>query len=226
MNDFLLSSVTNLADLSLKTILLNNAVTVVITAFIMITYRITYTGAAYSKKFNVSLGMMTIITTFIMSVISNNIALSLGMVGALSIVRFRTAVKDVRDTTFIFWGIAVGISCGVSQYMLAAITSVVVFIFLLILGQSKPEGKITLIVSCQPDAQNRVNNAVDKYFEGMAEQKMKNADHESCEIIYEIKRRSYDKVMAVNQADIVERLLKVEGVLNVNQTHQAEDISR
>ena len=72
-----------------------------------------------------------------------------------------------------------GISCGVSQYMLSAITSVVVFIFLLILGQSKPEGKITLIVSCQPDAQNRVNNAVDKYFEGMAEQKMKNADHES-----------------------------------------------
>lgn len=226
MNDFLLSSVTNLADLSLKTILLNNAVTVVITAFIMITYRITYTGAAYSKKFNVSLGMMTIITTFIMSVISNNIALSLGMVGALSIVRFRTAVKDVRDTTYIFWGIAVGISCGVSQYMLAAITSVVVFGFLLIMGQSKPEGKITLIVSCMPDAQNRVNNAVDKYFEGMAAEKMKSADKESCEIIYEIKRRAYDKVRAVNQADIVERLLKVEGVLNVNQTQQAEDVSR
>jgi len=226
MSDFLFSSVTDLANLSLKTILLNNAVTIVITAFIMITYRITYTGAAYSKKFNVSLGMMTIVTTFIMSVISNNIALSLGMVGALSIVRFRTAVKDVRDTTYIFWGIAVGISCGVSQYMLAAITSVVVFAFLLIMGQTRQEGKITLIVSCTPDSQNKVQNAVEKYFEKIAVQKMKNADHESCEMVYEIKKSSYDKIRAVNQADIVERLLKVEGVLNVNQTHQAEDLSR
>lgn len=226
MNEFLMSSVTNLANLSLRTILLNNAVTIVISAFIMITYKITYNGAAYSKKFNVSLGMMTIITTFIMSVISNNIALSLGMVGALSIIRFRTAVKDVRDTTYIFWGIAVGISCGVSQYLLAAITSVVLFFFLIIMGQTKPDGKVTVIVSCEPGSQNRVHSAIDKFFGGGASQKMKNADHESCEMIYEIKKRAYEKVTSENQADIVEKLLKVEGVLNVSQTQQAEDISR
>lgn len=226
MNEFILSGVTNLADLSLKTILLNNAVTIVICAFIMITYKITYTGAAYSKKFNVSLGMMVIITTFIMSVISNNIALSLGMVGALSIVRFRTAVKDVRDTTYIFWGIAVGISCGVSQYLLAGITSVVIFAFLIIMGQTKQEGKITLIVSCETDAQNRVNSAVNKYFEGTAAQKMKSADKESCEIVYEIRKNTFEKINSLNHADIVERLLKVDGVINVNQTHQSEDIAR
>ncbi len=226
MNDFLLSSVTSLADLSLRTILLNNAVTVVISAFIMITYKITYSGAAYSKKFNVSLGMMTIITTFIMSVISNNIALSLGMVGALSIIRFRTAVKDVRDTTYIFWGIAVGISCGVSQYLLAAITSVVLFLYLIIMGQTKPDGKVTVIVSCLPETQNKVHSAIDKHFEGLAIQKMKNSDRESCEMIYEIKRRAYDRVNSENQADVVQKLLKIEGVLNVSQTHQSEDISR
>lgn len=226
MNDFLLNGITNIANLSLETILLNNAVTVVIAAFIMITYKITYKGAAYSKKFNVSLGMMTILTTFIMSVISNNVALSLGMVGALSIVRFRTAVKDVRDTTYIFWAIAVGISCGVSQYILAAITSVIVFVFLLVMGQTKPDGKITVIVSCQLDVQNKVKSAIDKYFEGNAMQKMKNADRESCEIIYEVKRNAYEKINAVNQTDIVEKLLNIEGVINVNQTHQSEDIAR
>jgi len=226
MNEFLLSSVTNITNLSLETVLLNNAATVVIAAFIMITYKITYKGAAYSKKFNVSLGMMTILTTFIMSVISNNIALSLGMVGALSIVRFRTAVKDVRDTTYIFWGIAVGISCGVSQYILAAVTSVVVFVFLIVMGQTKSDGKITVIVSCLPDAQNKVGAAVDKYFEGNAMQKMKNADRESCEIIYEVKRNAYDKINSVNQSDIVQRLLNIDGVINVNQTHQAEDLTR
>lgn len=226
MNEFLLNSVTNIANLKLETILLNNAVTIIISAFIMITYKITYKGAAYSKKFNVSLGMMTIITTFIMSVISNNIALSLGMVGALSIVRFRTAVKDVRDTTYIFWAIAVGISCGVSQYMLAAITSVVIFVFLIVMGQTKPDGKITVIVSCQLDAQNKVKSAINKHFEGSAIQKMKNADRESCEMIYEIKRHIYEKISITNQADIVERLLNIDGVINVSQTHQAEDIVR
>ena len=66
----------------------------------------------------------------IMSIISNNIALSLGMVGALSIIRFRTAVKDVRDATYIFWAIAAGIGCGVSQYALIVIGSAFLLLFL------------------------------------------------------------------------------------------------
>ena len=84
-------------------------------------YRFSHSGAVYSARFNVSLLMMTLITTMIMNVIGNNISLSLGMVGALSIVRFRTAIKDTRDTAYIFWCIAVGICCGVSYYALAAI---------------------------------------------------------------------------------------------------------
>ena len=63
-----------------------------------------------------------------MNVIGNNIALSLGMVGALSIVRFRTAIKDPRDTAYIFWGIAVGICCGVSDYLVAGLGSALIFV--------------------------------------------------------------------------------------------------
>ena len=226
MNDFLVNNLTNLADLNIKVVLLNNLVTVVTSIFIMLTYRITYTGTAYSKKFNVSLGMMTIVTTFIMSVISNNIALSLGMVGALSIIRFRTAVKDVRDTTFIFWGIAVGISCGVSQYMLAAITSVVIFVFLLVFGYINDDEKITLVILTKIGSQSAVQTAMEKYFGSNARQKMKNADKESCELVYETNKKALDKMKSESQMDIVERLLKIEGVVNVNQSSQSEDISR
>lgn len=117
MREFIVENLTSTETISLAVIVLNNVIAIVVAFFLMFTYKITYSGTAYSRKFNVSLGAITIITTMIMSVISNNIALSLGMVGALSIIRFRTAVKDVRDAAYIFWAIAVGIGCGVSQYM-------------------------------------------------------------------------------------------------------------
>ena len=85
-----------------QAILLRLAMAVVIGAFIFLSYRLSHEGSIYSRKFNVSLVAMTVITTTVMVVIGNNIALSLGMVGALSIVRFRTAIKDSRDTIYIF----------------------------------------------------------------------------------------------------------------------------
>ena len=155
MKDLLLESFTGLGALDLGTIILNNCVTVIIALFIMFTYRITYSGVAYSRKYNISLGMITIITTLIMSVISNNVALSLGMVGALSIIRFRTAVKDVRDAAYIFWSIAVGICCGVSQYILAAISSVIILLFLVLFRQIGPDNRMLLIVRGELSVQNK-----------------------------------------------------------------------
>lgn len=92
--------------------MLRMAVAAVIACFIFLSYRLSHSGSIYSMKFNVSLAVLTLITTTVMIVIGNNIALSLGMVGALSIVRFRTAIKDSRDTIYIFWAIVVGICCG------------------------------------------------------------------------------------------------------------------
>ena len=103
MSAFIIDKLMNTEGLNLQYILLNNAVALAAAFFLMFVYWITYSGAAYSRKFNVSLGGIVIVTTTIMCVISNNVALSLGMVGALSIIRFRTAVKDVRDALFIFW---------------------------------------------------------------------------------------------------------------------------
>ena len=112
MREFILENLMDAQGLNLLQIVLNNVVAMAGAFFLMFVYKITYSGAAYSRKFNVSLGMIVIVTTTIMCVIGNNVALSLGMVGALSIIRFRTAVKDARDAVINFWAQALGIGCG------------------------------------------------------------------------------------------------------------------
>ena len=89
----------------IETVFLVLLVAFLVSLIIFITYKHTYTGVLYNPRFNVSLIMITMITTIVMVVIGSNISVSLGMVGALSIIRFRTAVKDPRDTAFIFWGV-------------------------------------------------------------------------------------------------------------------------
>lgn len=80
--------------------------------FILLIYRKTFSGVMYSASFGLSLLALTLITTLVILAVTSNVVLSLGMVGALSIVRFRTAIKDSRDTIYIFWAIVVGICCG------------------------------------------------------------------------------------------------------------------
>ena len=99
---------------------------------IYIVYRKTYTGVMYSKDFNITILMLALITTFIIMIIGSNLALSLGLVGALSIIRFRTAVKNSRDAAFLFWAIGVGLSCGTGVYTIGIIGSVVIGAVLLI----------------------------------------------------------------------------------------------
>ena len=120
-------------DLSGEVIVLRLAVSVIIAAFIFLSYRLSHSGSVYSAKFNVSLAALTIITTTVMIVIGNNIALSLGMVGALSIVRFRTAIKDPMDLVFLFWSISIGIICGAGLYEVALLTCLVVTVLVLVL---------------------------------------------------------------------------------------------
>lgn len=98
MREYLMQLLESTGELTAESILLRLAVSVVIGGFIFLSYRLSHSGSIYSRKFNVSLVALTVITTTVMIVIGNNIALSLGMVGALSIVRFRTAIKDSRDT--------------------------------------------------------------------------------------------------------------------------------
>ena len=118
--------------MQIGTVVLNISMAAVLGFLIFISYFITHRGTIYSKKFNASLVVLTVLTGTVMTVIGNNIALSLGMVGALSIVRFRTAIKDSRDTLYIFWTIIVGICCGVGDFMVAVVGSIITFNVLIV----------------------------------------------------------------------------------------------
>lgn len=116
-------------------------------AVIYLTYRFTTEPTVYSQSFNAGNVVLTLITTVIMLMISSNIVISLGMVGALSIVRFRTAVKDARDTLYIFWSMVTGLSVGTQNFVLSMLSvcfiSAVFFAFRLV-GERTNKG--TLIV--------------------------------------------------------------------------------
>ena len=100
------------SNLTVKSILVCMAITILISAYIFFVYRLINRNSFYNKNFNMSLPAIAIITAAIILTIQSNIVISLGMVGALSIVRFRTAIKDPMDLVFLFWSISVGIICG------------------------------------------------------------------------------------------------------------------
>lgn len=111
--------------ISVTDMLLSLIVAFLISLFIIYVYRKTYTGVVYSKAFSLCILMLSMVTAMIIRTISSNISLSLGMVGALSIVRFRTAVKEPVDTGFMFWGISAGIMTGAGLYIIAIIASLI-----------------------------------------------------------------------------------------------------
>ena len=116
-----------------KSIILILVTTGIFGLYLFMVYRIANRKSAYSKSFNISLVAMTIITAAIIISIQTSVVISLGMVGALSIVRFRTAIKDPMDLIFLFWSIGVGIICGAGQFELAGITCVGLTVLILIL---------------------------------------------------------------------------------------------
>ncbi|MBN2072325.1 MAG: DUF4956 domain-containing protein [Actinobacteria bacterium] len=122
-------------ELNIWMILINLAVAFAVVMFIYFIYKATFTGVLYSKNFNITLVVVSLVTTSAVIIISSNIILALGMVGALSIVRFRMAVKDPKDIGFLFWAITNGIICGISAYGLAVVSSL--FIGLIVFALSK-----------------------------------------------------------------------------------------
>ena len=211
-------------SLNTEQIILNILVAVILGGVIYLSYYFTHAGGVYSKKFNVSLITLTVLTATVMTVIGNNIALSLGMVGALSIVRFRTAIKDSRDTTYIFWTIIVGICCGVGDYVVACVGSGVVFLVLLVLGRVKNDNRILLIIRGARNMEHRMEAIVFDYFEAKAMLRVKNTSRESIELIYEMPRKIY-LLSNKKEKSIAEVLYELESIEYVNIVTQNDEIS-
>ena len=121
--------------------------------FIFLIYKKTYAGVMYSSSFGVTLVALTMITTLVILAVTSNVVLSLGMVGALSIVRFRTAIKEPLDIAFLFWSIAVGIVLAAGFIPLAVIGSVVIGLILLVFSNQKSHANPYIVVlSCKDKA--------------------------------------------------------------------------
>ncbi len=213
-------------DLSVESIVFAFVAAVVISAVIFISYRFSHSAAVYSAKFNVSLVMLTIVTTLIMTVIGNNVALSLGMVGALSIVRYRTAIKDPRDTAYIFWSIAAGICCGVQDFMVAGIGSGVIFLVMLIIGNVQNNDRYLVIVRGEAKATEEIKSVIEKYFANKARFRVENTTVDTVEEIYEVSEKILKKAKAKNTGAVSEALYKIEGVQSVNLVCQNDEINR
>lgn len=121
-------------------------IALLLSVFIYWIYKKTYTGVMYSRDFNLTIVMLALITTFIIMIIGSNLALSLGLVGALSIIRFRTAVKNTKDAAFLFWAIGVGLSCGTGIYTIGILSSALIAAALLFFHKVKMTDELSYLL--------------------------------------------------------------------------------
>ena len=223
MREYLLELLESTGQLTLETIVTRLGAASILACFIFLSYWLSHDGSIYSKKFNVSLVAMTVITTTVMIVIGNNIALSLGMVGALSIVRFRTAIKDSRDTVYIFWTIVVGICCGSGDYLVAGIGSAFAFVLLLLFGRVRNDNRMLLIIRAARTSEGRIEGLVFQRFARKATLRVKNTTEDSVEFIFEMTRKTLDR--GSKDKSITDALYEAGGVEYVNIVAQNDEIS-
>ena len=223
MKEYIYELFESTGELTVETIVLRMAAAAILACFIYLSYRISHDGSIYSRKFNVSLVALTMITTTVMIVIGNNIALSLGMVGALSIVRFRTAIKDARDTMYIFWTIVVGICCGSGDYLVAGIGSAFVFVLLLLFGRVRNDNRMLLILRASRTNEARIEALVFRLFEKKATLRVKNTTEATVEFIYEMIRRVLEG--AGREKNITDQFYELGGVEYLNIVAQNDDVS-
>ena len=217
---------TSSGELTAETIVLRMAVAAVIACFIFLSYRLSHSGSIYSMKFNVSLAVLTLITTTVMIVIGNNIALSLGMVGALSIVRFRTAIKDSRDTIYIFWAIVVGICCGAGDYLTAAVGSAFIFLMLLLFGRIRNDNRALLILRTARVNETQVESLIFRFYDRRAILRAKNTAEDSVEYIYELNGKYLQNPPGDQSGrSITDAVYEIGGIEYFNIVMQSDEIS-
>ncbi len=142
----------NIASVSILDMVLSLALAFCIGMFIFLIYKKTFAGVMYSSSFGVTLVALTMISTLVILAVTSNVVLSLGMVGALSIVRFRTAIKEPLDIAFLFWSIAAGIVLAAGMIPLAVFGSVVIGVVLIVFANKKSHANPYIVVlRCQTD---------------------------------------------------------------------------
>ncbi len=208
-NDIFKSSfLENITSISILDMVIALALAFGIGLFIFFVYKKTYQGVMYSSSFGTTLVALTVITTLVILAVTSNVVLSLGMVGALSIVRFRTAIKEPLDIAFLFWAIAVGIVLAAGMIPLAVIGSVIIGVILIVFVNRKSHFTPYIVVlSCdgngaEKEAVEFLKNNVKKYVV-----KSKSVQSGRIELNLEIRLKD-------DNTDFINRLSEISGVSN------------
>ena len=183
--------------------------------YIVYVYRKTYTGVVYSKAFSLCIIMLAMVTSMIIRTISSNISLSLGMVGALSIVRFRTAVKEPVDTGFMFWGISAGIMSGAGLYVPALVASLAIGVlyFVSYLMGFRVSNRYLLVVKYKTKAHDEVVRklkALRKF-----KVRSKSIFGDSIELSLEVDIKEKNKNGNIDTS-IVDEFNEIDGIINAS----------
>lgn len=205
--DFLASYTSeNISVLHIASVLL---ITAVIACYIFMVYRLITKKTFYSKNFNISLAALAVITAGIILAVQSSIVISLGMVGALSIVRFRTAIKEPMDLCFMFWSIAVGICCGAHMTEVAVVLSLVLTILVVILDRL-PVGRAPMILVANLNESKKEPLFTQKVSEYCKYYKVKSRNIASgkCNLVIEVR--------ALKEYEMMQELENLEGVESVS----------
>lgn len=186
------------------------ALTCVLACYIFAVYRVVTRKTFYSKNFNISLAVVSVITAAIILTIQSSLVVSLGMVGALSIVRFRTAVKEPMDLAFMFWSISIGIMCGAGMLEIAVISSMVITILVVVLEMiPNMHGSELLIVNIEDndDTIEKLETAIKKHTSS-SHVKSRNVRAGVEDIVYEVRTKE--------ERNLARAVAAIEGVNSVS----------
>ena len=203
-NDIFKSSfLENVTAVSLPDMALALALSFCLGLFIYFVYKKTYSGVMFSRTFGGSLVAMTMITTMVILAVTSNVVLSLGMVGALSIVRFRTAIKEPMDIAFLFWAIAGGIVLAAGMIPLAIVGSLIIGLILIVFCNRKSiEKPFIAVITCKDaEAEKRVQ----QYLNGQVKKavvKSKSAQKGNIELSYEVSLKGDDTGFITTLSDM------------------------
>ena len=219
MRDKILDIITNssqVESLEAANILITMSVAAVCAVVIFLIYRYFNRGVVYSPSFNLLIVMVCTVTAFIIITIGANLVLSLGMVGALSIVRFRAAVKDPLDVGFLFWGVAAGLTAGAQLHMVALLgTAFIAALYILFTLARTDRRSFLLITRYDPSAESDVSGLLAPM---KTKLKNKTLTHDRTELTVEVKVRSGD-------VSFVEPLRQMPGVDSATLVEYTGDYS-
>lgn len=194
------------------------SITFILSLIVLLVYKKSYSGVAYNQRFNVSLVGISLITTTIVLTIGSNIVVSLGLVGALSIVRFRTAIKEPLDMTFTYWVIGIGITTGAGLFHVSIISTIVISIVLLVLTRFKNSNNIYLLIIHYNKQNAFKENIFEKLDDVNYTLKAKTVTNETVELVVEVR-------LLNKTTEFLDELTEIQGVIDAHLVNYNGDFA-